>query len=59
MYTCPYCKHDKTTPTIGAFMEIGEYDGKHYQGEGNADGYTCDGCGKTFWVNGPEVDSGD
>lgn len=45
---CTACGTFSTTPALGAFVEIGEWDGKRYQCEGNAEGWECQKCGHTF-----------
>lgn len=52
---CPYCASPLIAPTIGAFLEIGNYENGAYALEGDAEGYACQNpnCGEKFWVNGP------
>ena len=52
---CPYCASPLIAPTIGAFLEIGNYADGAYALEGDAEGYACQNpdCGEKFWVNGP------
>lgn len=52
---CPTCGGQNTHETEGAFIEIGEWDGKGYASEGGANGWRCAACGAEFWTDGPSI----
>lgn len=56
---CPYCGSQEITEGVGAFLEMGDFDGKQYESEGDADGVLCLSCNGEFWVNGPAMDNTD
>lgn len=47
---CPKCGGQKCEPVGSVFYEKGEFNGKQYDEEGNADEYVCQSCGAEFFV---------
>jgi len=46
---CPCCgAKDTLVDACSAFVEMGDYDGKHYEFEGDARHYECGACGGQF-----------
>lgn len=45
---CPFCGKQTIEQSGSAFVEAGEYDGRRYEAEGDADGYHCTSCGEGF-----------
>lgn len=55
---CPSCGGPVSEETVGAFVEIGEWDGRSHESEGDARGWRCDACGAEFWTDGPTIPKG-
>lgn len=52
---CPYCGGDDISVAANAFVEMGKFDGRRYEAEGDATGMRCNGCGGEFFVDGPKM----
>ena len=48
---CPNCgKQSAELKATDAFVEVGAYDGKRFEVEGDAVEYQCTTCGEAFYV---------
>jgi hypothetical protein len=49
---CPRCGQIAAPTGAGAYVEVGEWDGKQYEGECNVDAYRCTalGCDTAFYM---------
>ncbi len=47
---CPQCGSEAVTDVRGGFMEVGEWDGSHYEEELDLSGHQCTQCQFRFWT---------
>lgn len=45
---CPCCGKPSAIPSGSAFCEVGEWDGRQYEVEGQFDKFTCTECSAEF-----------